>query len=85
VLIWHHEWTVVHFKVSGAQMQQEFVLDFHERLLIRKALEAYVCGSKLRKPDAEKLMRLEEQLKDADQVVLLGSNLASYVRESERG
>lgn len=60
-----------------------FVLDFYERLLIRKALEIAKSRSNFSTKDASILQRLEYQIADAEQIVLKGLNLANYVFESE--
>jgi hypothetical protein len=60
-----------------------FVLDFYERLLIRKALEIAKSRSNFSTKDASILQRLEYQIADAEQIVLKGLNLANYAFESE--
>jgi hypothetical protein len=62
-----------------------FVLDYHERLLIRRALQVMSTCSGVSREDVAILERLEQQFKDADEAVLRGLNLAHYVfQEAEK-
>jgi|688.fasta_scaffold461123_2 hypothetical protein len=50
----------------------ELILDYQERILIRRALVHMAYSSSVSKRDADKLQRLEYQLADASQVILKG-------------
>jgi hypothetical protein len=50
----------------------EVVLDFYERLLIRKALVLMAYQSNVSELDAERLRQLEHLLKDANRIIVKG-------------
>ncbi len=49
---------------------EDFVLEYYERLLIRKALISMAYGGGVKEDDAETLKRLEHQLAEASKVLL---------------
>ena len=56
-----------------------FVLDFYERLLIRRALENMAGCAKVSTEEAVVLNRLDLQFADAEQVILHGLDLTNYI------
>lgn len=53
---------------------EDLILEYNERLLIRRALVSVAYSDVLKESDAEILKKLEHQLADAQAVVLKGVN-----------
>ena len=55
-------------------MNDDFILEYHERQLLRRALVSMAYSDGATERDAEVLKKLEQQLADAEAVVLKGVN-----------